>query len=396
MKWFTAKAMADNPRAAQIVIDKPIGSDWAPDWISDFTGQEPARQFIEAVEGLGELDEIHLELNSPGGDVASGVRIFNYLRNHRAAVHVRVTGQAASIATVVMMAGDTRVMGVGTTIMTHRAASLMVGFYTAAEMKEMARNVDVIDAAVVDAYVASTGKTAEEIGGLLDQGDTFMGADEAIEWGFATDQDAKLKAVACADTQMFMSQIKQQGKIRQLEAQLAGKGGFTTMTAADALALAFDLTPEQAEAQAADLGDQIIALRQQAPVSDDLEPFNLVANVLMLDPIEARKNPKQVIDKLKDLRENGSFSAADLTAEVDRERSRVTAIVKACQTTGQAQLLDKLVENGMGEAQASEYIYDVAAASGNQQAINGNHSPEGGHKAAIDYDSIYARQNRKA
>lgn len=395
MKWFTARAQADDPRKARVAITKPIGSDWAPDWIADFTGEQPANDFIAEIEALGELDEIHLELNSPGGDVASGVRIFNYLSNHRAKVHVRVTGQVASITTVIMMAGDTRTMGVGTTIMTHRAASLMVGFYTAAEMREMAGNVEVIDAAIVEAYVSATGKSADEIGALLDQGDTYMGADEAIAWGFATDKDAKLQAVACSDPRLFMDQIKQQGKIRSLEAQLAGKPAEpASMTAAEALALAFDLTPEEAEAQAADLGDQIIALRQQAPVSDDLEPITLVANALMLDPDEMRKDPKQIIDKLKDLRENGSFSAADLTAEVDRERARITAILKACETTGQTQLLEKLVANGMPEAQASEYIYDVAAASGNRHSIHNSHSPEGGHKAGIDYAKIYARQNR--
>ncbi|MGE4534661.1 head maturation protease, ClpP-related [Halomonas sp.] len=392
MKWFTAKAQADNPRAAHVVIDKPIGSDWAPDWISDFTGEQPARDFIAAIDALGELDEITVELNSPGGDVASGVRIFNYLRDHQAKVHTRVTGTAASIATIIMMAGDTRSMAIGSTMMTHRASALMVGFFNAQEMQETARNLSNIDASMVDIYAAATGKDRDEINALLDQGDTYMGADEAIEWGFATEADAELRAVACTDPKLFMKQLEQAGEIAQLKAKVAGQRKPAAMTAADALALAFDLTPEEAEAQAADLGDQIIALRQQAPVSDDLEPISLVANALMLDADEMRKDPKQIIDKLKDLRENGSFSAADLTAEVERERARITAILKACQTTGQTQLLEKLVANGMGEEQASEYIYDVAAAG--SHGIHNSHSPEGGHKPAIDYAAIYARQNR--
>lgn len=390
MTWFTAKASADNPRRAQVVIDKPIGSDWAPDWINDLVGDQPAREFIQAIEALGELDDIDLELNSPGGDVASGVRIYNYLRNHRANVHVRVTGMAASIATVVMMAGDSRTMGVGATIMTHRAASLMVGFYTAQEMKDFARNIDVIDAAIVDAYVATTGKTAEEIGELLDRGDTFMGADEAIDWGFATDKDAKLKAVACADPKLFQSQIHQQGKIRQLEAQLAAQGGANqTMSAADALALAFDISPEEAEAQAADLGDQILALRQQSSPIAEGQPLALIAQALELDPEAIQATPAKAVQAIQSLR------GAQPEQAVNTERTRVVAIAKACQTTNQMQLLDKLIENGMAEAQARDYIYDVAAASGNQQHINGSHSPEGGHRAGIDYDKVYARYNRK-
>lgn len=373
MKWFKAQAMADNPRKAIVSIDKPIGSDWAPDWISDFTGEQPAREFIAAVDGLGELDEITLEINSPGGDVASGVRIYNYLRNHQAKVHTRVTGTAASIATIIMMAGDTRSMAIGSTMMTHRASGLMLGFYNAQEMEETAKNLKTIDAAMVDIYAATTGKDKEAIAALLDQGDTFLGSDEAIEWGFATEADAQLKAVACADPKLFMKQLEQAGEIATLKAKLAGAGN-ETMTAADALALAFDLTPEEAEAQAADLGDQIIALRQQQPAA--LESLAVTAEWV-------QENAPSVADSL-------------MTQAVAAERTRITAIIKACQTTGQAQLMEKLIANGMDDKQASEYIYDVAAAHGNRFSIHNSHSPEGGHKAGIDHTKIYNRYNRKA
>lgn len=220
MRWFSAQASGD--RTAKVVIDRAIGSDWAPDWISDFTGEQPAREFIEAVDALGELDRIDLEINSPGGDVASGIRIMNYLRDHDAEVHVKVTGMAASIATVIMLGGDTRTMGVGTSIMTHRASTLMMGFYNQKELKEHAEGIAAIDAAIVDAYVATTGKTVDEINELLDRGDVYMGADEAIEWGFATDKDAKLKAVASADPAQFRQQIEFQGKIRAMESEVSG------------------------------------------------------------------------------------------------------------------------------------------------------------------------------
>lgn len=359
MKWFNVAARDDNARHAHVVIDKPIGSDWAPDWISDFTGEKPARELISEIAALGELDDITVELNSPGGDVASGVRIYNYLKDHQAKIHTRVTGCAASIATVIMMAGDTRSMAIGSTMMTHRASGLMVGFFNAREMAETAKQLESIDAAMVDIYIAATGKSADDISAMLDQGDTYHGAAEAVEWGFATEADATLKAVASADISPYLKQLEQSGEIARLKAQVKGQAGGESapaMTAADALALAFDVTPEQAEDQAADLGDQIIALRRREP--DD--------------------------------------NSAALKSAVDADRTRVTAIIKACETTGQTQLLEKLVANGMAEAQASEYIYDVAAASGNRHSIHNSHSPEGGHQAGIDYSAIYARQNRQA
>lgn len=391
MAWFNVTARDDNPRHARVVIDKPIGSDWAPDWIADFTGEKPAREFIAAVDALGEIDDITVEINSPGGDVASGVRIYNYLKDHKARIHTRVTGCAASIATVIMMAGDTRSMAIGSTMMTHRASGLLVGFFNASEMEETAKALKSIDAAIVDIYVAATGKTADDINAMLDQGDTYHGADEAVEWGFATEADAKLRAVASADISPYLKQLEQSGEIARLQAQLKGQSNTNTasMTAADALALAFDMTPEQAEAQAADLGDRIMALTAKGGAGAE-QASNVaapIAQALGIEPSAVLDDPaaaaQQITEKLG--------QAGD--EAVSQERTRVTAIIKACQTTGEAQLMEKLVSNGMKEAQASEYIYDVAAASGNRHSINNSHSPEGGHRPGIDYAAIYARQN---
>jgi len=391
MKWFTAKAQADNPRAAIVSIDQPIGSDWAPDWIQDFTNEQPARDFIAAINALGELDEITVEINSPGGDVSSGVRIYNYLKDHSAKVHTRVTGTAASIATVIMMAGDTRSMAVGSTVMTHRASGLMMGFFSAQEMEETARNLKAIDASMVDIYALATGKGKDAIAALLDQGDTYMGADEAMTWGFATAADSQLKAVACTDPKLYMKQLEQSGEIAKLKAQLGGQSKApAAITAADALALAFDLTPEQAEAQAADLGDQIIALKSDAGSVNARAVVAPIAQALGMEPQAIVDDPKAAADRL-----NAKVNEAGELA-IDKDRNRITAIIKACQTTGQNQLLEKLVANGMAEQQASEYIYDVAAAHGNRLSIHNAHSPEGGHQARIDHNKIYARLNRKA
>ncbi len=390
MPWFTAQAMAENPRIAHIAIDNPIGSDWAPDWISDFTGEKPARELIAAIDALGELDEINIELNCPGGDVASGVRIYNYLKNHRAKVHTKVTGMAASIAVTIMMAGDTRTMGVGTTVMTHRASSLMVGFYNAKEMQETAANLTKFDDAIVDVFVGVTGKTAEEINGLLDQGDTVMGADEALAWGIATAKDAQLQAVACADMSKFKKQLEEHGELINLRAQLAGQQ--TTMSAADALALAFDLTPEEAEAQAADLGDQIIALRQQAPTANaEGQPLTVIAKALSLAPADVQQTPESAVQAIQ------RRQAAQPEQVLATERTRVTSIIKACQTTGQNQLMEKLISNGMDTEQATGYVFDVAAAHGEGQHIHNSHSPEGGQakQANVNYANAYARFNRK-
>lgn len=78
---------------------------------------------------------------------------------------------------------------------------------------------------------------------------------------------------------------------------------------------------------------------------------------------------------------------------VSAERKRALAIAKACQVTGQNQLLAKLVADGLSEEEATAYVFDVASAEGDRHGINNAHSPEGGHKAGIDHTAIYARHN---
>lgn len=222
MSWFSAKV--SGVRTAKIVIDRAIGSDWGPDWISDLTNEKAAEDFIKSVDELGKLDRIDIEINSPGGDVASGLRIMNYLIEHPAQVRVNVTGMAASIAAMVMLAGDRRSMGIGTSVMINRASTLMLGYYSSKELEERAAAITEIDAAIVTAYGTRTGRSKEGFNGLLDRGNVYMGADEAIEWGFATEKDAKLKAVACADPAQFHQQIQMQGRIRAAQARAKGLG----------------------------------------------------------------------------------------------------------------------------------------------------------------------------
>lgn len=387
MKWFTAKAQAGNPRVAHITIDGEIGRSW---WADDGVA---SNAFMREVKAMGELDEIIIDANSPGGSVTDGITIANYLSAHPAKVTVNVLGQASSIMSVIAAAADQVNMGLGSWMFVHKPWT--VGMGNADQLRALAGDLDTIGDGIMKHYMARVGEAnREEMLALLtgEDGDgTILSAERAVELGLADNHMVETKAAASmVGLARALAHGAEQARAKIQQHAQPPKA----MTAAEALALAFDLTPEEAEAQAADLGDQIIALRQAQTGSDDLEPITLVANALMLDPEEMRTNPKQIIDKLKDLRENGSFSAADLTAEVQRERARVSVIVKACQTTGQAQLLDKLIENGMPEEQARGYIYDVAAASGHQQSIHNSHSPEGGHKASIDYARIYARQNR--
>ena len=96
----------------------------------------------EFAEGLEEItaDEIEVQINSMGGDVFDGIAIFNALRSHPAKITTRVDGMAASIASVVVQAGDERVMLTGSQMMIHPAFGFAMG--DATDMRKLA---DILD-----------------------------------------------------------------------------------------------------------------------------------------------------------------------------------------------------------------------------------------------------------
>ncbi len=69
-----------------------------------------AKQFVSDMNALGDITHINLHINSPGGDVFEGIAIFSALKNHGAAITVYVDGVAASMASLIVMAGDTVIM----------------------------------------------------------------------------------------------------------------------------------------------------------------------------------------------------------------------------------------------------------------------------------------------
>ena len=60
----------------------------------------------EQLAKMQSAKEITVNINSVGGDVFTGISIYNMLKRHKAKIIVNVDGLAASIASVIAMAGD--------------------------------------------------------------------------------------------------------------------------------------------------------------------------------------------------------------------------------------------------------------------------------------------------
>lgn len=98
-------------------------------------------------------DELTLNINSPGGDIFDGLAIFQDLLAHKANVVVRVTGLAASAASIIAMAGDKIEIAEHAFVMIRNAWSVAIG--DTREMTARAKLLKKIDSELVrlrDAY----------------------------------------------------------------------------------------------------------------------------------------------------------------------------------------------------------------------------------------------------
>ncbi len=140
-----------------------------------------ADQFVRDVSAL-DVATINLKLNTPGGLVFDGIAIHNALRDHKAKVHVTVDGLAASIGSVIAMAGDTVTMNRGTHMMIHDAAGLCVG--NAKDMGEMVELLDKLSGTIAGFYAARAGGTPQEWRDRM-LTETWFTAQEAVDAGLA-------------------------------------------------------------------------------------------------------------------------------------------------------------------------------------------------------------------
>lgn len=184
---------ATDKEVAEIHIDGEIVSEKL--WDSDVS----ATDFRDSLKELGPVKTINMSINSPGGSVFDGIAIYNMLKKNPATVNVTVEGLAASIASVIAMAGDTLTMDTGSMLMIHNPFTMAVG--NASELREMADTLDQIRESSVDIYHEKTGIDKEAIKSVMDN-ETWLTADEAITAGWA-DQKNERPAVMQSISQRY-------------------------------------------------------------------------------------------------------------------------------------------------------------------------------------------------
>ena len=137
----------------------------------------------QRLAALGDVSRINVFINSYGGEVGEGVAIYNELKRHKAKVVTYCDGFACSIASVIFMAGDERIMNDASALMVHNAWTSAAG--NANELRKAADDIEKLNQLSLTAYKTHFKGSDEELQALLD-GETWLLPEEAVEYGFAT------------------------------------------------------------------------------------------------------------------------------------------------------------------------------------------------------------------
>lgn len=191
-KWFEIKAQSDSAPAEVYIYDF-IG----------YYGVE-AKAFIDELNAL-EVDAIDLRLNTPGGSVFEGNAIYNALKRHKAKITTYIDGLAASMGSIIALAGDRVIMADNAMYMIHNPWT--IGSGDARELRKTADTLDKLRNAMLNDYQKKTGIAEEELITMLDE-ETWLTASECIDKGFADETIEGLQVAASFTQDKFQGYKK--------------------------------------------------------------------------------------------------------------------------------------------------------------------------------------------
>lgn len=161
-----------------------------------------AKSFKEDLDALGEVDVINLYINSPGGSVFQGQAIVSILKRVKSTIKVYIDGVAASIASVIAMAGHTIYMPGNTMMMIHNPWTYTYG--NANDLRKQAEDLDKIRESMISMYLDKAGDKLdrEVLIDLLDK-ETWLTAQECYDYGLCDVVEGEKEIAASVNMDML-------------------------------------------------------------------------------------------------------------------------------------------------------------------------------------------------
>ena len=184
--------------SAELYLYSTISS-WGEEW-----GDTSAKDVINAVKALGNISQLKIFINSPGGTVSEGMAIKAFLARQTFKKDVYIDGLCASIATAIAF-------GIGAEVHMESTALVMIhnawtGVYgNAVELRKAADDLEKHDAAIKQIYLDRTaGKLSEEEISDMMNAETWFSASECIDYGFVDEiVSGSTQAAACLPKEYF-------------------------------------------------------------------------------------------------------------------------------------------------------------------------------------------------
>jgi ATP-dependent Clp protease protease subunit len=394
-RWYEFRARVRD--AAEVVIYDEIGAFGIP-----------AKAFLDELKALGPVAELTVRINSPGGSVFDGVAIYNALKRHQASVTVWIDGIAASIASMIAMAGDEVVMPENAMLVLHDPSGLVAG--TAADMRATADALDKMAAAMIAAYRAKSGAGDTEIEALM-AAETWLSAEEAVDLGLADRVEAPVRMAAHFDLSRFRNPPRQLAAI--LTSSIPKEDEMsdphkTRPRKADvdqpAPAVAENAKPDEAEPDPAEArgteSDQVVLPEAVPECVPALEVAAVAPEPAVADPAAIVR--QQATPTAPPAAAQPSAQVIDLDAVRADERRATLAYVaeihELCAIAGRGDLAAGFVAKATPVAQVRRALLEARAAEDEATAIRSQIRPTSVEPAqpAIDTAAIYAARNQNA
>ncbi len=284
---------------ARVEIYDVIGPSWA--------GMIDTKLVAKQLQEAGELNEIEVRINSPGGSAYDGLAIHNILKDHPAKVNVVIDGVAGSAASIIAMAGDTVRIPANAMIFIHEPSTFAFG--TKADFQKSIEQLEAATVASIATYAAKSGQSEEQISTWLKDEKWFTGQ-EAVDAGLA-DMVAKEMPPTKAPNKASVQQQLTEARDRYSQHY--------------ALSMRATKEPPMAD----------------TPATPTVEtPVAPAAPSLTLDDVQ-----KSV---------NESLAA---------ERTRTSAIMSVCQRAGKPEMAAEFIASGISLAEVNAKMVDVLCQS---------------------------------
>lgn len=187
-KWYDIVRPKGKGKTTKVVLYDEIG-EWG----------KSSKEFAAELEAIT-TPNIDLHINSYGGKIVDGIACYNAIKNHAAKVTVHIDGLAASIASVIALAGDTVKIAKNAFVMVHNGWAMVAG-----DHKDLRKQADVLEKltnTIAEVYADKTGKSIEECRKAMDD-ETWFDAKEAKAWGLVDEIDGETEEQNMASSVML-------------------------------------------------------------------------------------------------------------------------------------------------------------------------------------------------